>query len=175
MKGVKTQVSVIGAVVFAVALSAGGRAASPQSTNQSPKAPGVQTQAPSSQGRGTSERFRRGAWWKNAEVMKEVGITAEQSKKIDDLFHNRLPDAMAREAELKKQDAILQRLLTERAVGTDVIGVQVDRVEASRTTLNKTRTIMIYEMHLVLSAEQYKKLVTYWERQRGRGGDLRSR
>lgn len=175
MKGVKTQVSVIGAVVFVVALSAGGRAASPQSTGQSPKAPSVQTQAPSSQGRATSERFRRGAWWKNAEVMKEVGITAEQSKKIDDLFHNRLPDAMAREAELKKQDAILQRLLTERAVGTDVIGVQVDRVEASRTTLNKTRTIMIYEMHLVLSAEQYKKLVTYWERQRGRGGDARSR
>lgn len=174
MNGVKTQVSFIGAVVFAVALSAGGRAASPQSTQPPPKSPSVQTQNPSSPGRGSSERFRRGAWWKNAEVMKEVGISAEQSKKIDDLFHNRLPDAMAREAELKKQDAILQRLLTERTVGADVIGVQVDRVEASRTTLNKTRTIMIYEMHLVLSAEQYKKLVAYWERQRGRG-DARSK
>lgn len=175
MKGVKTQVSVISAVVFAVALSWGGRAASAQSSQQTPKTPTVQTQSSSGQGRGTSERFRRGAWWKNAEVMKEVGITAEQSKKIDDLFHNRLPDAMAREAELKKQDTILQRLLTERTVGTDVIGVQVDRVEASRTTLNKTRTIMIYEMHLVLSTEQYKKLVAYWERQRGRGGEARSK
>lgn len=174
MIGVKTQVSLIGAVICAVALSAGGRAASPQSTQPTPKSPSVQTQNPAGPGRGSSERFRRGAWWKNAEVIKEVGISAEQSKKIDDLFHNRLPDAMAREAELKKQDAVLQRLLTERTVGADVIGVQVDRVEASRTTLNKTRTIMIYEMHLVLSTEQYKKLVAYWERQRGRG-DSRSK
>ena len=175
MKGVKIQVAFVGAVLFAVTLSAGGPAASPQSNQQAPKSPTVKTPNLTGQVRGTSERFRRGAWWKNAEVMKEVGITAEQSKKIDDLFHNRLPDAMAREAELKKQDAILQRLMTERTVGADVIGVQVDRVEASRTTLNKTRTIMIYEMHLVLSAEQYKKLVAYWERQRGRGGDSRSR
>jgi Spy/CpxP family protein refolding chaperone len=172
---VKTQVSLIGAVVFTIALSAGGGAAAPQTTGQ-PAKPAVQNQNPPQSGRSQSgpDRVRRGAWWKDAEVMKEVGITAEQSKKIDDLFHKRLPDAMARETELKKQDTILQRLLTERTVGADVIGVQVDRVEALRTTQYKTRTMMVYDMYLVLSAEQYKKLVAYWERQRGRG-DSRSR
>jgi Spy/CpxP family protein refolding chaperone len=52
--------------------------------------------------------------------------------------------------------------------------VQVDRVEAQRTTLNKTRTVMIYQMYQVLSAEQYAKLVAYNERRRsGRGGSNR--
>ncbi len=160
--------------MFAVALSAGGGAASPQNTGQ-PAKPAVQNPSQNQGGRSQSgpDRVRRGAWWKDAEVMKEVGITAEQSKKIDDLFHKRLPEAIVRETELKKQDGILQKLLTDRTVGADVIGVQVDRVEALRTTQYKTRTVMAYEMYLVLSAEQYKKLVAYWDRQGGR--DSRSR
>jgi Spy/CpxP family protein refolding chaperone len=115
------------------------------------------------------------AWWKNAEIMKEIGISQDLSKKIDDLFHKRLPEAMALEREFKKQDDELNRLLRERTVGADVIAVQVDRVEAQRTTLNKTRTVMIYQMYQLLSAEQYTKLVAYNERRRnnGRGNSFR--
>jgi hypothetical protein len=170
---VKTLVSAIGAVVFAVALSAGGPADTLQSkpTQTAPRT--TEGQHPSGSDRGSSNRASR-MWWKVPEVMKEVGITPQQSKTIDDLFHKRLPEAMARDTEYNKQKAILDKLLLERTVGADVIGVQVDRVEALRTTQFKARTIMFYEMHKVLSAEQYKKLVAYWDRQRGRG-DARSK
>jgi Spy/CpxP family protein refolding chaperone len=165
---VKTLVSAIGAVAFTVALSAGGPGDMPQAkpTQTAPKSTGGQHSTGSD--RGSSDRSSR-MWWKVPEVMKEIGLTPEQSKTIDALFQKRLPEAMARDTEYKKQQAILDKLLSERTVGSDVIGVQLDRVEALRTTQNKTRTIMFYEMHKVLSAEQYNKLVKYWERTRGRG------
>ena len=46
--------------------------------------------------------------------MTEVGITPEQSKKIDELFHKRWPDAMARDREFKHQDSILATMMAER-------------------------------------------------------------
>jgi hypothetical protein len=167
---VKTLVSAIGAVAFTVALSAGGPGEPPQAkpTQTPPKSTGSQHQTGSDRGSSNSNKSSR-AWWKVPEVMKEVGITPEQSKAIDALFQKRLPEAIARDTEMKKQQAILDDLLAKREVGADVIGVQVDRVEALRTTQFKTRTIMFYEMHRVLSAEQYNKLEKYWERTRGRG------
>jgi len=171
---VTTRLSIISVVVFLAMLwSPNPRAATPQTLPDSPTA---QTQPESRQeppARGAGQA-RRGAWWKNPEVMKEIGISQEQSKKIDDLFHRRLPEAMAQEREFKKQDDELNRLLRERTVGADVIAVQVDRVEAQRTSLNKTRTVMIYQMYQLLSADQYAKLVAYNARRaNGRGTSFR--
>jgi Spy/CpxP family protein refolding chaperone len=159
---------------MAVLGTPGSRAASPQAGSEAPKAHGSSEQGRSGgQNRGSNQP-RRGFWWKNPEVMKEVGIGPELSKKLDELFHQRLPGAIAQEKELKKQQDELSRLLRERTVGTDVIAVQVDRVEAQRTTLNKSRYIMVYRMYQLLSAEQYAKLVAYNERQRnGRGNPFR--
>jgi Spy/CpxP family protein refolding chaperone len=110
-------------------------------------------------------------WWKDAKTMQAIGITPDQSKQIDDLFHKRLPEARAQSLELRKQETELNRLLRERKVGADVIAVQLDRVEAQRTTLNKSRTLMLYQVYQVLSAEQYAKLIAYWEQQRGGRGE----
>ncbi len=158
-------------VFLAVAWSPGPRAAEPQTGTPS----STTQQTKSDTGNRGNNQPRRVWWWKNPEVMKEIGISQDLSKKLDDLFHKRLPEAMAQEREFKKQDDELNRLLRERTVGADVIAVQVDRVEAQRTTLNKTRTVMIYQMYQLLSAEQYTKLVAYNERRRtnGRGNSFR--
>lgn len=163
----KTRLSVLVVAVFwVVAWSPGPRAASPQTPPATPKAQ-AQTR-PDAQNRGNNQR--RTWWWKDAEIMKEVGISPDLSAKIDTLFHKRLPEAIAQDRELKKHETELNRLIRERRVGADVIAVQLDRVEAQRTSLNKSRTIMMYEMYQLLSAEQYARLVAYNERRRnGRG------
>lgn len=166
----------IGVAVFlAVVWSPGPRAAAPQTTGGAPRA---QVQTP--QGRGETGRpnqnQRRGPWlwWKDAAVMKEIGMSESLSKKIDALFHKRIPQANAQWTEFKKHEDELNRLIAERKVGADVISVQLDRVEAQRTTLNKSRTMMMYEMYQLLSADQYAKLVAYNERRRnGRGNSSR--
>jgi Spy/CpxP family protein refolding chaperone len=158
------------AVFLAVLWTPSPRAAGPQTSGTAPK---TQQARPDTQTRGNSSQ-RRAPWWKDAATMKEIGITADLSKKIDDLFHKGLPEAMANDRELKKQEAELHRLIKERTVGADVISVQVDRVEAQRTTLNKRRTVMLYQMYQLLSADQYAKLVAFNERRRNdRGNSFR--
>lgn len=163
----KTRLSIIGAAVCAAVLWA----PSPRAEGSQTAAQGSQTEQsrPDTQNRGTSQR--RAPWWRDAEAMKEIGISSELSKKLDALFHKGLPEAMANDRELKKQEAELHRLIKERTVGADVIAVQVDRVEAQRTTLNKRRTVMLYQMYQLLSAEQYAKLVAFNERRRNERGN----
>lgn len=163
----KTRLSVIvAAVCVAVLWTPNPRAEGPQTPTGGAKA---QQSRPDSQTRGSSQR--RAPWWRDAETMREIGISSELSKKLDALFHKGLPEAMAHDRELKKQEAELHRLIKERTVGADVIAVQVDRVEAQRTTLNKRRTVMLYQMYQLLSAEQYAKLVAFNERRRNERGN----
>lgn len=163
---------------LAVLWSPGPRAAETQTPGGTAKAQ-PQTQTQGSRGdsaRGQNQNARRGPWlwWKDAAVMKEIGMSEALSKKIDNLFHKRLPQANAQWTEFKKHEDELNRLIAERKVGADVISVQLDRVEAQRTMLNKSRTMMMYEMYQLLSAEQYAKLVAFNERRRnGRGNSFR--
>lgn len=159
---------------MAVLWSPGPRAAGPQTTGAAPKAQ-AQSQDRGDNARGQQNQ-RRGPylWWKDPAVMKEIGMSAHLSKKIDELFTRRLPLANAQWTEFKKHEDELNRLIAERKVGADVISVQLDRVEAQRTMLNKSRTMMMYEMYQLLSADQYAKLVAYNERRRnGRGNSFR--
>lgn len=175
---VKTRLSVIGAAVFlAVLWTPSPRAEGPQTSGGVSKAQS-QTQGgnrgDSSREQNSGQRGDRFYWWKDAEVMKELGITPHLSKKIDELFHKRLPQASAQWVEFQKQNKELDRLIRERKVGADVISVQLDRVEAQRTMVNKSRTLMYYEIYQLLSAEQYAKLVAFNERRRnGRGNSFR--
>ncbi len=171
----KTRLFFVGAAVCVAALfSPAPRAAGSQATGSAPK-----TQAQDGRGdnaRGQSQNQRRGPWlwWKDAGVMKEIGISAHLSRKIDDLFTKRLPQANAQWTEFKKHDDELNRMIAERKVDADVISMQLDRVEAQRTMLNKSRTMMMYEMYQLLSADQYTKLVAFNERRRnGRGNSFR--
>lgn len=162
---------------LAVVWSPGPRAAEPSAAVGE-----LMAQAQTQDGRGDSGRQQnqgpprneRWDWWKDAEVMKEVGISAHLSRKIDELFNKRLPMAKTQWSEFQKQNRELDRLIRERKVGADVISVQLDRVEAQRTMLNKSRTMMFYEMYQLLSADQYAKLVAFNERRRnGRGSSFR--
>lgn len=103
-------------------------------------------------------------------MVKEISLTPDQARQIDKLWEDRAKEMMGRSDDLKKQDDELKRLIAERKVSADVIALQVDRIEAQRTLLNKSRTVMLYRMWLVLSAEQHKKLQAIYERNRRGGG-----
>lgn len=113
-------------------------------------------------------------YWKDPAIVKEIGLTPDQVRQIDKLWEDRAKEMTGRSDDLKKQDDELKRLIAERKVGADVIALQVDRVEAQRTLLSKSRTVMLYRMSLVMTAEQNKKLQAIFERNwRGGGSDHR--
>lgn len=127
------------------------------------------SQKPTQAARSESQRppsQPRVPWWKDAAIIKEISLTPDQSAKIDAVWLKREQDMRGPALELTKQETELKRMLAERKVGVDVVGMQSDRVEAQRTILAKSRTIMLYQFGLVLSPEQNTALRAIWERNR---------
>jgi Spy/CpxP family protein refolding chaperone len=93
------------------------------------------------------------AWWKAEPVQKTLGLSADQVSRIEAVFQSTLPQLRKGKEELDRQEEELSRLIS---LGTDEAQVtrQVDRVEAIRADLNKARTLMLFRMRQVLTAEQ---------------------
>src|SRR5947209_2362040 len=96
------------------------------------------------------------AWWKSDQFQKEVGLSAEQCTRIDTVFQSTLPKLRQGRDELDKQEAELSRMIEANADEALVVK-QVDRVEATRATLGKMRTLMLFHMHQVLTPDQLTK------------------
>jgi Spy/CpxP family protein refolding chaperone len=106
------------------------------------------------------------AWWKDAQFQRDLGLSAEQSARIDAIFQSTIVQLRQKKEELDKQEEVLSQQIV---AGSDEMLVtrQVERVEAIRAHMNKTRTLMLLHERQVLSPDQrvkLNKLHEQWER-----------
>jgi Spy/CpxP family protein refolding chaperone len=99
--------------------------------------------------------FVPGSWWRD--FQKTLGLSEDQSSRIDGVFQAALPHLRHKRDELEAQEKELSRLIQTDA-DEAAIGRQSDRVEAVRAVLNKTRTLMLVHMRSILSPDQRNKL-----------------
>jgi Spy/CpxP family protein refolding chaperone len=114
-------------------------------------------------------------WWRDARFQKDLSLTAEQSARIDSVFQSTISLLRQKKAELDQQEAELSRLIAANA-DEGVVTRQVDKVEAIRANLNKTRTLMLLRMRQVLSRDQriqLNKLHEDFEKNRRPKGDAK--
>lgn len=176
----KTRLSIVGAVILAVTvLNPGSRAESVQSGPEQAKPQTQSSGRSTTQNRDSGDQRSRLPFWKDPAIIKEVGLTPDQAKRIDALWHDRWKEMTGRAEELRKQETELKRMIAARTVSPDVVALQIDRVEAQRTMLYKSRTLMLYRMALVLTPEQNKGMQDLWDRlfgfTSGDGRDSRGR
>jgi Spy/CpxP family protein refolding chaperone len=104
-------------------------------------------------------------WWKDEKVVKELGLTPDQSTRIDNAFRVTFPQQRQSKEELDRQEAELSRLIETNADEAQVVR-QIDRVEAIRASLNRTRTLTLLHMRQVLTARQNVKFKVVYEQWR---------
>jgi hypothetical protein len=163
----------LGAITLVLVFSASDRSGAASSSR--PDA-GVQASQPNAtRGQGTPSHpdaskpnQPRVPWWKDPAIIKEISLTPDQSSKIDAIWRKRQTEMHGVATEQRKQEDEFKRLLAERKVGVDVIGLQFDRSEALRSMLEKSRTMALYQTSLILSAEQNQALKAIGERNRRR-------
>lgn len=110
---------------------------------------------------GPSEAQKPSKWWHDPACKTQVGLSDAQAAEIDRIFLSVRDELRAEKAELEKQEAALSRLLAESSDNEAVVVRTIDRVEAARSALAKTRTLMLYRMHRLLSPEQRRQLEAY--------------
>src|SRR5262245_60422232 len=104
----------------------------------------------------TPDERERWKWWLYDRA--ELGISDQQSASINAIFESTLPKLRETREELDRAEEEMAKIIKEHKADLAVVSGQLDRLESARSLHNKTRTLMLYRMHLLLSAEQRTKL-----------------
>jgi Spy/CpxP family protein refolding chaperone len=97
-------------------------------------------------------------WWQDDKVQKGLALSPEQITKLEGVFQTAMPSLRAQKRAFDKLEDELSKMVREARVGERELEEFVVRVEAARADLSKTRTLMLYRMHRILSPEQNVKL-----------------
>jgi Spy/CpxP family protein refolding chaperone len=109
-------------------------------------------------GIGALEAGPRGRWWTNPETAKELGLTADQQKKMDDIFQQHRLSLIDLNAALEKQEVLLEPLMSADQPDESKVLAQIDRVAQARAELEKANARMLLGIRQVLTADQWQKL-----------------
>lgn len=108
------------------------------------------------------EQRSRWKWWLHDR--EELGITDQQSAEIDHIFETTIPQQRETRRELDQMEKELEKMIEEGTADVATVAQHVEKVEALRSQANKTRTVLLYRMHRVLTAEQRAKVQALVER-----------
>jgi len=114
-------------------------------------------------------------WWQSETFRRGLGLTQEQSSKIEGIFQKTLPALRQQKGALDKAEADFNQMV--EASDDAQVMAQVTVVEAARSELNKSRTMMLLRMRRVLTPDQRVKFVMLQQetRNHGRDGDTHRR
>ena len=115
------------------------------------------------------------SWWKDAQFQRDLGLTPDQTAKIDAIFQSTISLLRQKKADLDRQEDELSSMI---AAGADesLVTRQVDKVESTRASMNKMRTLMLLHERQVLTPDQRVRLNKLHEqmfKDRGKSRDNR--
>ncbi len=105
----------------------------------------------------------RWKWWLYDRA--ELAISDQQSQAISQIFEATIPKLRETRQELDRAEDELSRTIKEHKADLATISLLIDRVENARAQYTKMRVLMLYRMHLLMSAEQRGKLEALRARQ----------
>jgi Spy/CpxP family protein refolding chaperone len=97
-------------------------------------------------------------WWKQPALAQKIGLSADQQKKMDDLFLQSRLKLIDLNASFEEAEALLEPLV--RAERPDEVKVrnQIDRVAQARADLEKGNAYLLLGIRLILTPAQWKIL-----------------
>ena len=99
-----------------------------------------------------------GKWWDNPDMVRKLGLTAEQQRKMDDVFQQMRIRLIDLHAALQKEEAALDPLMQSDQPDDSKILPQIDRVAQARADLEKANARLLLGLRHVLTPDQWRRL-----------------
>lgn len=99
-----------------------------------------------------------GRWWNDPKLAQEVGLTADQQKKMDDILQQNRLKLIDLNAALQKQEATMEPLMEAEQPDENKILAQIDAIAQARAELEKGNARMLLGIRQVLTPDQWTKL-----------------
>jgi Spy/CpxP family protein refolding chaperone len=106
-------------------------------------------------------------WWRSEVYQRELALTADQVTRIEHIFGESWPSLQESKHDLDRLERELSQMIAEGAAEESRVVGLIDRVEASRSALGRTRSLMLFRIHRVLTPSQRSRLkILHEERNR---------
>jgi len=109
-------------------------------------------------GRGGPMERGMGRWWTNPELVEKLGVTADQQKKMDDIFQQHRLKLIDLNAAVQREEVTLEPMMGADQPDEAKIVAQIDKVAQARAELEKANARMLLGIRRVLTPDQWKKL-----------------
>jgi protein CpxP len=99
-----------------------------------------------------------GKWWNRPVLAARIGLTADQQKKMDEIYQQARLQMIDLSAALQKEQAMLEPMIAVEQPDETAIDAQIDRAGKARAEVEKANTGMLLAIRRVLLPEQWAKL-----------------
>lgn len=99
-----------------------------------------------------------GRWWNNPEMAQKIGLTADQQKRMDDIFQQNRLRLIDLHAAVQKEEVIMEPMMASDQPDEAKIVAQIDKVAQARAELEKANARFLLGIRRVLTPDQWKKL-----------------
>jgi Spy/CpxP family protein refolding chaperone len=97
-------------------------------------------------------------WWKNPDLIQKLSLTADQQKRMDDIFQQSRLQLIDLKANVEKQEVLLEPMLDANPPDTNKILAQIDHTAQARAELEKANARMLLGIRNILTPDQWSKL-----------------
>ena len=108
-------------------------------------------------------------WWTSETYKRELGLTPDQSRKLEEYFQAAAPTLRTQRKALEDAEAQLEKIVTQAE--EKVVIEQINRVVTARADLNRSHSVMLFRMRRVLTPEQWAKLGALTEREKQKAAE----
>jgi Spy/CpxP family protein refolding chaperone len=99
-----------------------------------------------------------GTWWRNPNTIASLSLTADQQKKMDEIFRQNRLQLIDIKASLEKEQINLEPLLNANPVDSTKALAEIGKIAELRADLEKADAKMLLGLRALLTADQWTKL-----------------
>jgi Spy/CpxP family protein refolding chaperone len=102
-------------------------------------------------------------WWRSPALRAEFAITDAQSTELDHIFHSFYASLKSGMEDVDRYHKDVSKIMAEGSSSEVDVLHAIDKLEAAKASLARTRMLMLYRMYRVLSPDQRVKVKRYHE------------
>ena len=97
-------------------------------------------------------------WWQTERFKKELALTQEQINRIEGIYQTTEPLLRAQKQAVDRREEKLSKVIQDPKSDEPAVLQAIDRLEAARSEISRTRNLMFFRIRRVLTDEQNTKI-----------------
>jgi Spy/CpxP family protein refolding chaperone len=105
-------------------------------------------------------------WWQTERFKKELTLTQEQINRIEGIYQTTEPMLRSQKQAVDRREEKLSKTIQDPKSDESTVLQAIDRLEAARSEISRTRNLMFFRIRRVLTDEQNVKISAMYAKDR---------